>query len=118
MTHLGAQFMMTANLSSAGQAVEEAASPVEFGEEFFFGAEFAGVGDERAAGAARGMFYVEHFVVEDILDDELRDEGMIHAAIEKDLVRARVVAAELAAPRTSAPAKMRALESSCEELSI
>jgi len=39
---------------------------------------------------------------------------MIHAAIEKNLIGAGIVAAELAAPGAFAPAKMRAGESSCE----
>jgi len=34
---------------------------------------------------------------------------MIHAAIEDDLVRAGIVATELAAPLSGAPADMRAL---------
>jgi hypothetical protein len=61
--------------------VEDAAGAVEIGEEFFFGAEFGGMGDEAAAGAAGGMFDVEHFVVEDVFDGDLGDTGMIHAAI-------------------------------------
>ena len=70
--------------------------------------------DEGAAGPTRGMFYVEHFVEEDVLDDELRNGGMIHAAIEKNLIWAGIVAAELAAPSAFAPAEMRASESSGE----
>ena len=88
------------------------------GEEFFFGAEFAGVGDERAAGAARGMFDVEHFVVEDVFDDELRDERMIHAAVEKDLIGTWIVATELAAPGTSAPAEMRTGKGAAEKFLV
>jgi hypothetical protein len=101
-----------------GEAVEETAGAVEFWEEFFLGAEFAGVGDERAAGAARGMFDVEHFVVEDIFDDELRDKRMIHAAIEQDLIGAGIVAAELSAPTAIAPAEMRAGERAAEKFLI
>src|SRR2546426_1119512 len=102
----------------AGEAVEEAAGAFELGEEFFFGAEFAGVRDKRAAGAARGMFDVKHFVVEDVFDDELRDEGMIHAAIEEDLIGAGIVATELAAPRASAPSEMGASERAAEEFLV
>src|SRR5882757_9249949 len=102
----------------AGEAVEKAAGAVEIGEEFFFGAEFAGVGDKRATGAACGMFDVKHFVVEDVFDDELRDEGMIHAAIEKNLIGAGIVTTELAAPRASAPAEMRAGERAAEEFLV
>jgi len=40
--------------------------------------------NQRAAGAARGMLDVKHFVVKNIFDDELRNGGMIHAAVEQD----------------------------------
>jgi len=101
-----------------GEAIQEAAGAFELGEEFFFGAEFAGVGNKRTTGAARGMFDVKHFVVEDIFDDELRDERMIHAAIEKDLIGAGIVATELAAPRARAPTEMRAGERAAEEFLV
>ncbi len=101
-----------------GEAVEEAAGAFELREEFFFDAEFARVGDERTSGAACGMFDMEHFVVEDVLDDELRDERMIHAAVEKDLIGAGIVAAELAAPGTSAPTEMRAGERAAEKFLV
>ncbi len=61
--------------------IENTPGAGEIGEEFFFGAEFRGMGDETAAGAARGMFDVEHLMVEDVLDGDLRHAGMIHAAI-------------------------------------
>ena len=67
----------------AGETVEDFAGAGEMGELFFFGAEFGRVRDERAAGAARRMFDVEHFVVEDVLDGALRDVGAIHAAIDR-----------------------------------
>src|SRR6476646_5777148 len=100
--------MSSMALESTSEAVEEAACAFELREEFFFGAEFAGVGNEGAAGAARGMFDVEHFVVEDVFDDVLRDERMIHAAVKKDLIGAGIVATELATPAAIAPAEMRA----------
>jgi len=65
----------------ACQAIEDAAGVIEISEELFFGAEFGGMGDEAAAGAAGRMFYVEHLVVEHVFDGDLRDAGMIHAAI-------------------------------------
>ena len=46
--------------------------------------------------------------------DELGNGGMIHTAIEKDLIGAGIVAAELAAPSAFAPAEMRAGDSSGE----
>src|SRR6266436_3355294 len=59
----------------AGEVVEDAAGAAEIGEEFFFGAEFAGMGYEATAGAACGVFDVEHFVIEDVFDGNLRDGG-------------------------------------------
>ena len=78
-------------------------------EAFFFGAKFRGVGDEAAAGAAGGMLHVKHFMVEDVLDHRLRDPGAIHAAVEDDLIGARIVATKLAAPTAAAPADVRTL---------
>ena len=102
----------------AGEAVEEAAGTFELGEQFFFGTEFAGVGDERTAGATRGMFDVEHFVIKDVFDDELRNMRVIHAAIEEDLIGTGVVATKLAAPATIAPAEMRASERAAEKFLV
>ena len=72
----------------ACQVVQDFAGLLELGELLFLGAEFGGVGDQRAAGTARRMFDVEHFVVEDVLDGTLRDVGAVHAAIEQDVVGA------------------------------
>jgi len=91
---------------SAGEPVEEAAGAVEFGEALFFFAEFAGVGNESAAGASRGMLDVEHLVEQDIFDGALRNAGMIEAAVEQNLVGAGIVTAELASPAAEAPADM------------
>ena len=96
------------------QTIENLPSAIELLKQFFFGAEFGRVRDERAAGAARRMFDVEHFVVEDVLDGALRDGGAIHAAIKQDVVGARIVAAELAAPGAIAPADVGASELSFE----
>ena len=97
-------------LRLAGEAVQDFTSSVELSELFFFGAEFGRVRDERAAGAARRMFDVQHFVIEDVLDGALRNVGVVHAAIEQDVVGARIVAAELAAPGASAPTDVGASE--------
>ncbi len=64
------------------------------------------------------MLYVEHFVVEDVLDGALRDVGAIHAAIEQDVIGAGVVAAELTAPGSIAPADVGAGEFSFEVFPI
>jgi len=64
------------------------------------------------------MLHVKHFVVEDVLRDKLWDMGMIHAAVEQDLIGAGIITAELAAPSAVAPAEMRATESPREIFSI
>ena len=51
--------------------VEDAAGAGEIGEEFFLGAEFRGMGEERAAGPADGMLDGEQFVVKDVFDGNL-----------------------------------------------
>ena len=79
-------------------------------EEFFFGTELRGVRNEAAAGAARGMLDVQHFVVEDIFDDKLRDFRAVHTAIEKNLIGAGIVAPKLAAPAASAPTNVGTLQ--------
>jgi len=72
------------------------------------------VGDQGAAGAACWVFDVEHFVVEDVLDGALWDVGAVHAAVEQDVIRAGIIAAELAAPGAMAPADVGASEFSFE----
>src|SRR5262249_25628922 len=98
--------------------IQGASRTFEFSEAFFFGAEFPGVRDEAATGASRGMFNVQHFVEEDVLDGELRDIGAVHAAIEKNLIRAGIVAAELASPGTQTPADVRTLKLAFEIFSV
>lgn len=102
----------------AGEVVEDAAGAGEIGEEFFFCAEFGGMGEEAAAGTARGMLDVEHFVVEDVFDGDLGNGGMIHSAIQEDLIGAGVVAAELAAPASRTPADVRAPQTAREIPSV
>src|SRR5580704_376439 len=70
----------------AGELVEEFAGDDEVFEAFFFGAKFRGVRDEAAAGAAGGMLDVQHLVIENVLDDRLRDARAIHATVEDDLI--------------------------------
>jgi len=61
--------------------VEDTAGAGEIGEEFFFGAEFGGMGNKAAARPSSGMLDVEHFVIEDVFDGHLRYARMIHTAI-------------------------------------
>jgi hypothetical protein len=54
------------------------------------------------------VFDVEHFVVEDIFYGALGNVRAVHSAVEQDVARAGVVAAELAAPVSCAPANVGA----------
>src|SRR5689334_1134196 len=99
---------------SPRHAVEDAAGAVEFGEALFFFAKFARVRDESATGAPRGMLDVEHFVKQHILDGALRNARMIQAAVQQNLVRARIVAAKLPPPGAQAPADVRPLQFAAE----
>lgn len=101
-----------------GETVEKAAGTVELRKELFFGAKFPGMRDERAAGASRGMLDVEHLVIEDVFDDELRNGRMIHAAIEKNLIGAGIVTTELASPGPSTPTQMWTSKAPIEELPV
>ena len=65
----------------AGEVVQGFAGLVKLGELFFFGAEFWGVGDQGTAGAARGMFDVEHLVVEDVFHGAFGNAMAVHAAV-------------------------------------
>jgi len=53
------------------------------------------------------MLDVEHLVKEHIFHGALRDAGMIQATIEQNLIRPRIVTAELSPPSANAPADVR-----------
>src|SRR5215469_11887983 len=92
------------------QVVEELAGSVKVFIAFLFGTKFGRVGDEAAAGAARGMLHMQHLVVQDILYNELWNARAIHATVQYDLIGAGIVATELAAPPSAAPGNMRTRE--------
>jgi len=60
------------------------------------------------------MFHVQHFVEQNVFNDELRHSGLVHAAIEQNLIRAWIVTTELATPATVAPTEMRSRQVSTE----
>src|SRR6266852_4567982 len=66
--------------------------------------------NQAAAGAPRWMFYVQHLVIENVFNGELRNAGMIHAAVKQNLIGPRIEAAELAAPTAHAPTDSWALQ--------
>ena len=92
----------------AGEAVENFAGDGKALEAFLLGQKFRRVGDEGATRAPRGVLDVQHFVEENLLDHEFRNAATVHASVQDDLVRARIVRTELAAPTPRAPADVRA----------
>ena len=94
--------------------IEDVAGEGELIEAFFFGAKFGRVRHQRAAGAPRGMFDVQHLVKQDVLDDKLRDAGPVHAAIQQNLIGTGIVAAKLPPPATDAPTDVGPAEFSTE----
>jgi len=48
---------------------------------FFFGAKFGGMGDKAAAGTTRGMFDMQHFVIQDVFDDKLGNAWAVQITI-------------------------------------
>ena len=67
---------------------------MKFGETPFFLAKFARMGDEAAAGAARGMFDMKHLVEEDIRRHVQRNRRHIENAADKDRIVGRIVTPE------------------------
>ena len=61
---------------------------------------------------------MQHFVVEHVGNDKLRDPRAIHAAVQDDLIGTRVVAAKLAAPAAGTPTDVRTRKSPCKILLI
>ncbi len=100
----------------AGEMVEDFAGQGELIEAFLFGAKFRRVGNERATGAPRGMLDVQHLVIQDVLDDKLRDAGPVHAPIQHNLIGPGIIAAKLAAPATNTPADVGPAEFSTKIL--
>src|SRR5437667_12796864 len=81
--------MRTGKLAS--EAVEDAASALEFREAFFFFSKFAGMGDHGVAGAARGMFDVQHLVNQNVFHSACGIIGAIHAGIQQNLMWGGIV---------------------------
>src|SRR5690242_10325565 len=100
----------TSDAKLSGEAVKDAAGAFEFGETLLFGAKLAGMRNHAAAGAASGMLDVQHLMIKDVLDSALRNADTIHAAVEKDLIRPRIVTAKLTAPASRTPSNVRTLQ--------
>src|SRR5260370_957792 len=92
---------------SAGEAVQDVAGALEFGEALLFFAKFAGMGDHTAAGAASWMLDVQHFVKQNVFHGASRNARAVHAAIQQNLVGPGIVTPELPAPASRAPTNVR-----------
>ena len=95
---------------SAGETVEDATRAFEFREALLFFTKFARMGDHGAARAASGMLDVQHLVEQDIFHGARWNAWTIHAAIQQNLIRAGIEAAELPPPASRAPANVRTLQ--------
>src|SRR5437879_6031384 len=108
--------MRTGKLAS--EAVEDAAGACGFREALLFLAKFAGMRNHAAAGAASGMFDVQHLVKQNVFHSACRNAGTIHAAIQKNLIWAGIVTTKLPPPASRAPANVRALQLAGKVFSI
>src|SRR3989442_9062490 len=66
--------------------------------------------NQAASRPPRRMLHVQHLVKQHVLDGITRHTRSVQPPIQHDLVRSRIVAAELPPPRPPAPAKMRPLQ--------
>src|SRR2546426_9147493 len=66
--------------------------------------------NQAASRPPRRMLHVQHLVKQHVLDGITRHTRSAQPPIQHDLVRSRIVAAELPPPRPPAPAEMRPLQ--------
>src|SRR2546425_2717959 len=66
--------------------------------------------NQAASRPPRRMLHVQHLVKQHVLDGITRHTRPVQPPIQHDLVRSRIVAAELPPPRPPAPAEMRPLQ--------
>src|SRR2546427_10350908 len=66
--------------------------------------------NQAASRPPRRMLHVQHLVKQHVLHGITRHTRSVQPPIQHDLVRSRIVAAELPPPRPPAPAKMRPLQ--------
>lgn len=90
--------------------VQNTASARELRKAFFFFPKLPRMGNQAAAGTPRGVLYVQHLVIQNILHDKLRNAWSVHVTIQKDLTRAGIIATELPAPAPRAPADVRGVQ--------
>jgi hypothetical protein len=91
---------------------------IEFGEETFFGLEFARMDAAPSGFDADGMFEVEHLVVEEVFDGAARGVGTIEDARDDDSVVRGVVVAEHAASGMGGPGEGGTAEEAVEETGV
>src|SRR5206468_5792251 len=94
-------------VKSAGETVEDAAGAFEFAKAFLFFAKSPRMRNHAATRPARRMLHVKHFMKQNILHGACWNTGTIHAAIQQNLIRPRIVTSELPAPASRAPTDMR-----------
>src|SRR6267142_2201166 len=90
----------------ARQAVEYSPRAPKFREALFFLAKFAGVRHQAATGTPGWVLHVQHLVKQHIFHCELRHARAIHSPVQQNVIRTRIVAAELPPPASIAPANV------------
>src|SRR5271156_1069647 len=98
-------WLLVRRLASSGnwKPGQKACGACVIRKRFFFTAELGGVRFSPAADKSDGMLHVQHFVIEDVRHDVIRDVLVIQLAIEHDLVQCRIETSQLSAPNTRAP---------------
>src|ERR1700730_1526749 len=69
---------------------------------------------QAAPGTPRRMLHMQHLVKQNVLHRELRHAETVHAPVQQNVIRPRIVAAELPPPASVAPADVRALQFAVE----
>src|SRR5260370_20787097 len=105
-------------VKSPRQPVQHPARALEFRKAVFLGTKFPRMRDHAAARPSSRVLDVQHLMKQNVFHGAGRNAGTIHAAIEKNLIRPRVVTAKLSPPGPGAPSDMRALQLSREVFSI
>lgn len=96
------------------EPVERAPGALKVRKFLFFGAKSGRVRHKTAARASRGMLHVQHLMKKHVFDGKARHAGTVHPPIQQNVIRPRIIAAELAAPGTMTPSNARPLQRSRE----
>src|SRR5262249_28318290 len=100
------------------QPFEERSRFGELRKEFFVGLELRGMEAAATPAQLHGMFQVQHFVVDDVLQRVTRNAAVIEDATDHDGIVRGIKVAEAVQGAAAAPGQLRAGEKSPEETGI